>query len=190
VRLWVVETPAPCLALAGLLRPRLLVSRDVLDALSPQQLTAALQHERAHRDSRDNLKRLLLLLSPGLLPFGAGFGCLDRAWARFTEWAADDRAVAGNPRRSLWLAAALVRVARLQTPPAIPLASSLLGEPRDLAARVARLLDQAPARQLPERRIPAAPVGVWLLLAAGWAAVLLHPATLSTAHHLLERLIE
>jgi len=190
VRLWVVDGPAPSLALVGLVRPRLIVSRAVLGALAPEQLAAAFDHERAHWSSRDNLKRLLLLLAPGLLPFCGGFGRLERAWARFTEWAADDSAVAGHPRRSLSLAAALVRVARLQAhPPALPLATSLLGEPRDLAVRVARLLRPAPASELAQPRGTLARAGVSLALAA-CAAAMLHPATLSAAHRLLERLME
>lgn len=177
-------------ALAGILRPRLILSPVVADALTPEELAAVLAHERAHWHSRDNLKRLLLLLAPAPLPFDAGFERLERAWARTAEWAADDDAVAGNQRRSLSLAAALVRVARLQTQPAPPLAASLLGEPRDFAARVARLLLQSPAPQLPERRIPVVRGGMFVALAAVFAAVVLHPATLFTAHQLLERLME
>ena len=61
---WVIEGAAPCLALAGFVRPRLVISRGVLRALSTEQLQAALRHERAHWTSRDNLKRLLILAAP------------------------------------------------------------------------------------------------------------------------------
>jgi len=66
---WVVDGPAPCVMLAGVLRPRLVISRGVVAALSAEQLSAAIRHERAHGISRDNLKRLLVLLAPGILPF-------------------------------------------------------------------------------------------------------------------------
>src|SRR4029077_12109018 len=95
-----------------------------------------------HRISRDNLKRLLLMLAPGLIPFVNPWQRLERSWARFTEWAADDMAVVGHPGRSLALASALVRVARAGPypyPP--PLVASLVGSGADLAARVNRLLD-------------------------------------------------
>ena len=104
-----------------------------MNALPAGPLAAALRHEEAHRVSRDNLKRLLLLLAPGLLPGFHGFDVLERNWARFTEWAADDEAVAGDAHLSLYLAAALVRVARMGGAPApSPLSASFLGDSREL----------------------------------------------------------
>ncbi len=102
----VVESSAPVLGLAGIIHPRLVISRGLVTALSSDQLAAALRHERAHGVSRDNLKRLLILLAPDVFPFWRGFTTLERGWAKYTEWSADDRAVAGNSRRSLSLAAA------------------------------------------------------------------------------------
>src|SRR5205807_3433126 len=61
---WVVESSAPVLGLAGIIHPRLVISRGLVTALSSDQLAAALRHERAHGVSRDNLKRLLILLAP------------------------------------------------------------------------------------------------------------------------------
>jgi Zn-dependent protease with chaperone function len=182
----VLRRPSPCLALAGILRPRLIVSPAVRDVLTPDQLEAALEHERAHWHSRDNLKRLLLLLSPGLLPFCSGFAYLERAWSRFTEWAADDRAVSDNPARSLALAAALVNVARLQAHvPAAPLATSLLGETPDLAARIHRLLHPAPVSERQRSH-----TAVTFVLAFVFLAILIQPSTLAAAHRVLERLME
>jgi beta-lactamase regulating signal transducer with metallopeptidase domain len=48
---------ALCIA-AGLLRPRVLVSRGLLDALSPEQRDALFAHERGHTERRDALLRL------------------------------------------------------------------------------------------------------------------------------------
>jgi Zn-dependent protease with chaperone function len=124
----VIEDEAPLLALSGVFHSRLIASRGVLRRLSPDQLRAALRHENAHHASRDNLKRLLLLLAPDAIPFIRGFASLDRAWSRFTEWAADDRAVAGDAQRSLSLAEALVCVSRMGASPRLsPLLSTLTG---------------------------------------------------------------
>lgn len=185
---WVVEGSAPFLVLAGIANPRLIISRPVVNALPALQLAAALRHEEAHRLFRDNFKRLLLLLAPDMLPLWRGFGKLERVWNRLAEWAADDYAVAGDPNRSLSLASALVRVARMGAcPQTAPLVTSLLADNQDLAKRVERLLREVPAEN-PEERKP------WYellasVLAAGFAiGLLVQPATLSKVHALLEHL--
>jgi hypothetical protein len=185
--LWIIDDVGHVLALAGIVRPRLVVSRDVLSALAPRELAAALRHERAHQSSRDNLKRLILLLAPGLLPFYRGFETLECGWAKFTEWAADDAAAAGDSRRSLALAAALVRVARLGagSQPS-PLMTSLLVRAQDLSARVERLLHPA---LTPERQTPAAVLSAALALSGFMLAILLRPATFESVHRVLENLI-
>jgi hypothetical protein len=136
-----IDASVPVIAMSGVVHPHLVVSRKVVDELAPDQLSAALLHERAHRSSRDNLKRLLLLLTPGLVPFFRGFDDLEVAWGRLAEWAADDRAVAGDPYRSLSLASAMVQVARMgaAVQPS-PLCTPLVPDPGELATRVERLL--------------------------------------------------
>ncbi|HEV2448066.1 MAG TPA: hypothetical protein VGS58_19180 [Candidatus Sulfopaludibacter sp.] len=184
---WVVDGPAPFLALAGIVHPRLMVSKDVVAALPDEQLAVALRHEHAHQTSRDNLKRLLLLLAPDVFPFWRAFDVLERGWSRFTEWAADDDAVAGDAGRSVSLAAALVRVARMGAcPQTAPLVTSLLSDNDDLAARVDRLLREAPGNAAERGK----PVLAWgtALAAAGLFAGLLQPATLYSVHRLLEHL--
>jgi beta-lactamase regulating signal transducer with metallopeptidase domain len=172
-------------ALAGLIRPRVIVAEQVLKTLPPDQLEAALCHERAHAASRDNLKRLLLLLAPDVFPFfRTRDSRVERAWTKFTEWSADDRAVAGDPSRSLSLAAALVRVARMgDSRQPSPLVTSLVAE--DLAARVDRLLHTVPRIEKPDRWTPA----IVALSAIALATVIFQPAALSIVHRLLERLI-
>jgi len=163
--------------LAGLFRPIVVVSQDVLDALPEEQLAAAVRHERSHAASRDNWKRLAILLAPGVFPFRQ----LEQAWWKFSEWAADDLAVAGDRRRSLALADALVRVARMgvaHQPSAVT--TSLLGA--DFSARIDRLLNGEPVRQA-YRWQPIA--GVALAL----AVALLRPSMLDLVHRALERLI-
>jgi beta-lactamase regulating signal transducer with metallopeptidase domain len=184
----IVEWTAPCLALAGIVRPRMVISKSILGALPADQLTAALRHERAHLVSRDNLKRLFMLLAPDVLPFVRAFRAMERSWARFTEWAADDSAVGGDSRRSLSLAAALVRVARMGSAAQPSLASSLLADSQDLSARVDRLLQAAPDAS--ERRRPFFTIAASFAVAASLVAMVLHPATLRVVHLLLERLVD
>jgi Zn-dependent protease with chaperone function len=183
----VVEGAQPLLVLAGILHPRLLVSRGVVSALSREQLSAALRHEYAHQASRDNLKRLLVLLAPDAIPFWRGSEALERAWAHFAEWAADDGAVAGDSRRSVSLAAALVRVARMGGGGHVaPCITSLLGDSQDLAQRVDRLLRDTPGAPPKGRPILAFAAGA---LACGCLlSGMLQPATLLSAHRLLEHL--
>lgn len=184
-----MDQGAGLIALAGIFRPRLVVSREVARELSADQLAVALLHERAHWSSRDNLKRLLMLLAPDALPFRfrffAGLEALERGWVRFTEWSADDRAVCGDPHRSLALAGALVRVARLGNRSAIsPLMTSLMADASDLEARVERLLAGALGGERLRWRMAAI-----LVLTAAVVAVWTAPATLQAAHELLEQLI-
>lgn len=188
---WVIDGAAPCVMMAGVLQPRLVISRNVVAALPAEQLAAVVRHERAHAISRDNLKRLLVLLAPGILPFAPGFRRLERTWAKISEWSADDRAAAGKARRSLALAAALVRVARLGSAvSAPPLATSLLADGADLSERVDRLL--RPTRRTARRRHrePVLAASAGLLLTGALIAVMTHPVTLHSAHEFLEFLIQ
>ena len=185
----VVDTPSPLLALSGLWRPALFLSRGVFTSLAPEELDVALSHEDAHRRSRDNWKRLALLLAPDLFPFGRLFASLERHWARCCEWAADDEAAAGDPQRSLSLASALVRVARMGSPPQPQLATPLTECGCGLEARVDRLLRggslgvAAPAvSSWPRRRD--------LLVAGAFTTfVVLLPGALAAVHGLLEKLV-
>ena len=96
----------------------------------------------------------------------------------------------GDCRRSLSLAAALVRVARLR--PASypsPVITSLLNEGRDLAVRVDRLLRAAPASEKPGRGMPVVAASAALVLTGLLVAVMLRPATFYSVHRLLEDLI-
>src|SRR5712671_661782 len=50
-----VDADAPVMALIGLLRPRLLIMQPILDALTVEELHAAVGHELGHRRAWDNL---------------------------------------------------------------------------------------------------------------------------------------
>jgi len=189
-RLCLVPGTSGVFALAGILRPRLVISPDVLHRLSRQELAAALRHERAHAASRDNLKRLLLLLAPDVLPFRVlgGLRALQNAWICYTERYADDRAVDGNSRHALSLASALVRVARLRAAAQMsPLVTSLVADTGDLEARVNRLLGPAPRLENSAQAHPVFLTAAGILF--GCLAGIAAPATWQAAHQLLEHLI-
>jgi Zn-dependent protease with chaperone function len=183
----IVEKETPLLALAGVFRPRLFISDGVLRALTPEELDVALQHENAHRFSRDNLKRLLLVLTPNSFPFFAGFSLLEQTWAKLSEWAADDEAVQGDSNRALSLAAALLRVARMGAPPPLSfLHTSLVACDGDLSARVNRLLRIEPLPEIPASPKPFFAIGTGLGMAIFIFTVMAWPASLSPVHRLLE----
>ena len=161
----IVKKDAPLLALVGVFRQRLVVSQTVLSSLSTEQLELALHHENAHRISRDNLKRLFLLLAPAPIPFLPG-------------------------QRALSLAAAILRVARMGAAPSLSfLHTSLCAGDHDLSRRVDRLLriQPVPAKPLSPARCLA--IGSSLGIAVSIAVLLAWPATLSSVHRLLELLL-
>lgn len=187
---WLLADKVPVLAVAGVLRPQLVISRPVLRGLSSEQREAALSHERAHCASADNLKRFLILLAPEALPFLPTFRSLDRGWSKFTEWAADDQASAGDPQRALSLAAALVRVAKMGSRPRMGyLSCSLVGGNQELSDRVDRLLRPQPKPAKPVREVVAFLSSVTALSGSAVAVMVIWPGSLSLVHQALERLV-
>ncbi|HEX4543132.1 MAG TPA: hypothetical protein VH114_08190 [Candidatus Acidoferrum sp.] len=183
----VVEKETPLLALAGVFRPQLLVSRGVLQALSNEQLDVALQHENAHLVSRDNLKRLLFFVTPDAFPLAKTLASIERSWAKLSEWAADDEAARGDSNRALLLAEALLRVARMGAGPGLSyLHTSLVGGDRDLRARVDRLLslEALPAARPTPGPSPRIKGALWLVVCV--VVLTAGPAALSSIHRLLE----
>jgi len=185
-----VDERFPLVAIAGWLRPRLYVSEKVLRHCTEAELAAIVSHEAGHLHRGDTWKRLLLRACPdlfALLPLGAE---IEGLWADAAEQAADDHAAALSEARSLDLASALIRVARLAGPAhpgALPLTTLYRGG--GVRRRVSRLLSPRAAGPAGEAPRPLGAVGA-LLLAAGVlgpaAAVLglLHPV-----HRLLETVV-
>ncbi len=185
-----VKDNAPVLAVAGVLRPQLVISQRVMRGLSPEEREAALRHEQSHCLAGDNLKRFLILLSPDLFPFVCTFGSLERAWSRFTEWAADDSATEGDPQRALSLASALVRVAKMGSQPQLGyLSCSLLGSDHDLSQRVDRLLRPQTKSGKPVREFIPLLAGAGALVTSAVAVVTLWPGSLTLVHRALEQLV-
>ena len=52
--------PGSVLAVLGFFRPKIFVARQIVDTLTRAELMAAVEHERAHVTSFDNMKQLAL----------------------------------------------------------------------------------------------------------------------------------
>jgi hypothetical protein len=147
-----VATGLPLVALVGVFRARLYLSESVLAALSADELRAVLDHEAAHLAARDNLKRILMRLTPDLLSFVAAAREIEESWCAAAEERADRRAAGPGGLRALDLATSLIKAARMigaGAGPALP-ASNFCDGAR-IARRVARLVEDPPAAAGPAR---------------------------------------
>jgi Zn-dependent protease with chaperone function len=176
----------PSMALVGLLEPRVVISPGVLETLTTEQFQATLDHERAHRSSNDNLKRLFILLAPDLFPFVRSFRRMEDHWNRYSELSADDLATRGRPDRSIALAEALIKLAKFeggQLSP--PLVSGLFSASDGLTLRVERLLRPETPPQPSPRLQALFWAGPFLLLFSS-ALLFLRPQLFEGVYHLLE----
>ena len=151
----VVETGYPVAAVAGMFRPRLLMSSRILSACTPEELDAIVAHEQAHIRAHHNVVRAVMLGLPdplAVLPTGRE---IEAAWALAAEETADDEATGLSEEKRAALAATLLHVARMADdgPPSwMPALAFYQGH--DLQHRVRALLDApvrggAPVRALP-----------------------------------------
>ncbi len=103
--------PGSVLAVLGFLRPKIFVAKQILDTLTPAELMAAVEHEKAHVTSFDNLKQLAFKVTriPRWLRVFSG---ADSAWTNASEIAADEAALASGIS-VLDLSSALIKVAAL-----------------------------------------------------------------------------
>ena len=60
IRSYEIKHAFPLIGIVGFLRPRLFIASQVLEVLTPEEITAAVAHENGHLSARDNLKRGLL----------------------------------------------------------------------------------------------------------------------------------
>lgn len=138
-------TPREALAhTVGLLRPRVIVSHRLAEALDSQALRAVEEHEAAHRRHRDPLRIWLAQFATDLQwPCPAAQKRL-RSWAHALEFARDEetraRGVDGAD-----LAAAVIAALRLKEAGPGPAEARLEGVGTDLTERVTRLLVPLPS---------------------------------------------
>lgn len=173
-----VETPQPVCFAAGILRPRVLLSRGLFEALRPEERAVVLAHERAHVRRRDALVgtvvRALAVLH---LPW------VGRWLVRELEVAAEqacDEVAARCVADRVSVAAAILTVERAvrhaETCGLAPVTAAFGA--RAVERRVEALLDE-PAPPQPLR---------WLLLAIG-AALASSLVLAEELHHLTESVL-
>lgn len=167
-----LDLDLPLAFTAGLLRPRLHVSRGLCEALSAEELSAVLLHEEHHRRCRDPLRYLVLEFCQDLLFWLPAGYFLRRSFLEARENAADDAALERGGG-SLCLASALCRLARrkLVPPPEVQSLSWIAGAEGKVERRLKRLL--FPESEARPRYSPAG----WLA-SAGLAALLLFSLSL------------
>jgi beta-lactamase regulating signal transducer with metallopeptidase domain len=179
-----IDGDAPMMALAGVLRPRLLVTRALVAALTDEELAASVAHEIGHCRARDNLKRLVMRAAPDFLTSTPAARTLERRWASAAEHAADRMRDNATPDARFALASALVKVARLMPPSAAsaePI-STLVGG-GDIASRVQRLLEDRPPAGARGR------LSNWLAVAGLAVLVVTYGPLLQIVHQATEILV-
>lgn len=187
----------PVIAVIGVLRPRLFVAAQVFDAITPEELAAALAHERGHVEGRDNLKRALLQAGEDALLHAPLGRSLRRAWQSESEMAADEFAAAAGPAAALDLASAIVKISKLiprGARPTLPAGAHLLGDGEDGTSRRVRNLLRLAASAKGSRaglhsRSPLTAAFCFGIFAVG-AYILMHPEILMTTHVAIEQVVE
>ena len=139
---YAIETPAPMVALVGVIAPKLIAARAVVEVCTDHELAAIVAHERGHLRARDNLKRWLMASAPDALRWTRVHREIATSWHAAAEDAADDVATGGDEGARADLAALLLKISRLTPQPVWPRAATIspFVDRDDLPRRVHRLL--------------------------------------------------
>lgn len=181
-----IDAPDPIVALVGVFSPKLVAARMVIDACNPAELARIVAHERGHLQARDNLKRWLMTCAPDALRWTPLHDEMVTAWSEAAEDAADDAATGDAGRARLDLAALLLKIARLGSPPAPMPGTSPLVPVDGLERRVRRLLAAGPAPEADGGR-PWRLAGAALLVTA--LVTVMTPAALHAIYEATEAVI-
>ena len=199
IRSYEIHHPFPLIGIVGFLRPRLFIASQVLELLTPEEISAAIAHENGHLTARDNLKRgLLQACRDSLLIIPCG-RLLDRSWSEASEEAADENAARQGNGVALDLASALVKIARiipLGGRPTMPAGVFLLGdehETKGIKSRVRRLLTLATSEGRARSRYDVlTSLLVWApvtMLLVAFVVAATNPYLLTRVHHLVEHAV-
>jgi Zn-dependent protease with chaperone function len=192
-----IEHAFPVIAIVGVLRPRLFIASRIMDALTAEEIAAAVAHENGHLAEHDNLKRGLLRACRDALLIVPCGRSLDRSWAEASEEAADEHAAIGGRNMALDLASALVKIARIVpagTRPTMPAGAFLVGgDATGIKWRVKRLVQLAAGEYLPELQ-PSLFMDILISVSIGSLLVVIPiiintPPVLATVHSIIEHAV-
>jgi hypothetical protein len=192
VPVYQVENGASLLAVTGIFRPRIFVAREITEALSHDELLAALAHEMTHVSSFDNFKQLLLKITRAPRWLCALYDA-DAEWTSASEIAADHGALAKGSS-VLDLSSALIKVGRLKRPFTYrePLASHLVptacsGALETRVTCLSEILEGAEATPAHGRNRRSILLPVLIIVALYLACI---PVVLPAVHEALEFLVQ
>ncbi len=156
----------------GWRRPMVYVASELVEWLSPEEISAVLAHERAHLVRRDPLRLSVLRFLGHMLFWLPALQRLASDTADDAEIIADDAAAAGQP---LVLASAILALANWHTPPALAGASIGFFRADLLDRRIRRLAGEAPpvASHVTRRSILGAALALGLVWTSG--VMMAHP---------------
>jgi Zn-dependent protease with chaperone function len=145
-RVTVFEGRQPLAFAAGFMKPKIYVSRGLVESLGENELHAVIRHEARHQKSKDPLKGLLVSFVSDLLFFLPVSRLLKNAYHLTEEMAADVRSVR-SPAEAADLASSLLRVRQLSGAgasmffdPVLARARNLTGEPLRISAPFKKLV--------------------------------------------------
>lgn len=194
-----IHHPFPLIGIVGFLRPRLFIASQVLELLTPEEISAAIAHENGHLTARDNLKRGLMRACRDALLIIPSGRLLDKSWCEASEEAADENAARQGNVVALDLASALVKIARvipLGARPTMPAGVFLLGDEektKGIKSRVGRLIALAATeRGTGSRHDVLTTLFAWApasMLLVGFAIAANIPYLLSRVHYLIEHAV-
>lgn len=150
---------------AGLLRPFVIVPKELAYACDPVDLQTIVAHEIAHIERKDIVGNLIQRLFESLLFFNPWVYVIGRQMVKERESACDDRAIsaANDPQRyASCLASLALRSPRVPSPLLTP---SAIGSGRMLVDRIARLLNGKVAQVKTNYVVVTAAVALFALFA-------------------------
>ncbi len=152
----------PAMTAVGIFRSTILLSDAARSVLSEDEMRTTLNHELAHIQRYDNLKKLLLCL----VTF-PNMGAVEAAWLETCEIAADESAV-GTEAEALALASALLKLSRFSPlSPRVDLTAALVRRPAVMIqVRVQKLMQWTDTPT-----VPVVSVSRWSILSAGLVTV-------------------